>query len=55
MSKSAKRQTGAWGNTAGKRAGMHKGNAPNPGQGKVHDAGYTYANFAKSNPKVGGR
>ena len=34
---------------------MKKGNAPNPGQGKVHDAGFSYANYAKSNPKVGGQ
>ena len=35
------------------KGGKH-GSAPNPGQSKVHDAGFTYANTAKSNPKVGG-
>ena len=34
--------------------GKH-GNAPNPGQTKVHDAGFSYAKMAKSNPKVGGK
>ena len=34
--------------------GKH-GKAPNPGQGKVHDAGFSYAPTAKSNPRVGGK
>lgn len=38
-----------------KLSGMKKGAAPNPGTSKVHDAGYTYAPMAKSNPKVGGQ
>jgi len=54
MAKSSKSQTGAWGNTAGKRSGMHSGSAPSPGKGKVHDAGFGYAPFAKSSPRVGG-
>lgn len=60
MAKSAKSQTGAWGNTAGKRSGMKSGMAPAPGKpggpsrGHIHDAGFSYADFAKSNPKVGG-
>jgi hypothetical protein len=47
-------------NTAGKRHGMYKGKAPAPGhdggssRGNIHDAGYSYADMAKSNPKVGG-
>jgi hypothetical protein len=55
MAKSAKPMSGAWGNTAGKREGMRKGNAPAPPVAKVHDAGFGYASFAKSNPGVGGK
>lgn len=54
MGASSKRQTYKTSNTAGKREGMHSGKAPSPPKGKVHDAGYGYGNFAKSNPKVGG-
>jgi hypothetical protein len=60
MGESSKPQSYPKGNTAGKRAGMFTGNAPAPGKpggqsrGHVHDAGYTYADYAKSNPRVGG-
>ena len=60
MGKSAKPMNAPWGNTAGKRSGMNTGKAPAPGtagsgpsRGHVHDAGYSYAGFAKSNPKTG--
>ena len=41
--------------------GIKKGDAPAPGRpgdssrGHVHDAGFSYAGFAKSNPPVGGQ
>ncbi len=61
MGKSTKAQSAPWGNTAGKRSGMKTGNAPAPGtpggssRGHVHDAGYSYADFAKSNPRTYGQ
>jgi hypothetical protein len=43
-------------NTGGKREHMYTGKAPHPTPvQKVHDAGYTYANFAKSEPKTFGQ
>lgn len=45
----------------GARTAMSVGNAPAPGKpggssrGHVHDAGFSYADTAKSNPKVGGK
>jgi len=60
MAKSSKPMEYPNQNTAGKRDGMYKGKAPAPGhdggssRGNIHDAGYSYADMAKSNPKVGG-
>ena len=61
MGKSTKKMSAPWGNTAGKRSGMHQGNAKAPGttgnssRGHIHDAGYSYAEFAKSSPKTFGQ
>jgi hypothetical protein len=63
MGKSTKAQSAPWKNTAGKREGMYSGSAPAPGakgssdpsRGKVHDAGYGYASFAKSSPATHGQ
>ena len=61
MGKSTKKMSAPWGNTAGARSGMHSGNAPAPGhpggpsRGKVHDSGFSYAAFAKSNPATFGQ
>ena len=43
-------------NTAGERKGMFNGNAPHPEPLEhVHDAGFTYAEFAKSEPATYGQ
>ena len=61
MGKSTKRQDAPWKNTAGHREGMHEGGAKAPGRpgnssrGHVHDAGFSYADFAKSNPRTSGQ
>ncbi len=55
MGLSTKRQGSNWKNTGGGRDGMRKGKAPAPGfsngkssRGHTHDAGYSYADFAKT-------
>jgi hypothetical protein len=61
MGKSTKRMSAPWGNTAGQRGGMASGKAPAPGKpggqsrGHIHDAGYSYAAFAKSEPRTFGQ
>jgi len=61
MGKSTKPMSAPWGNTAGARSGMFKGKAPAPGRpggdsrGHVHDAGFSYAPFAKSSPATYGQ
>ena len=61
MGVSTKKMGSNWANTAGKRKGMGQGAAPAPGhpggssRGKVHDAGYSYAEFAKSDPATFGQ
>ena len=61
MAKSSKPQSYPAKNTAGMRSGMKSGNAPAPGKpggqsrGHIHDAGFSYADFAKTNPRVGGK
>lgn len=60
MGNATPKQKANWNQRGG---GIKKGNAPAPGKngsndssrGHVHDAGFSYANFAKSNPKVGGQ
>lgn len=59
MGVTSKKQGASWSNTAGRRAGMKKGNAPAPGKpggpsrGHIHDAGFSYAEYAKSDPGTG--
>lgn len=51
---SLKPVTANWENTAGKRAGMTKGAAPAPPM-KVHGSEFSYASFAKADPKTFGQ
>ena len=58
MGLSTPKQKSNWKQTGG---GIKKGDAPAPGRvgdssrGHVHDAGFSYAEFGKSNPPVGGQ
>jgi hypothetical protein len=52
---SLKKVSAKFGNTAGKRVGMHTGKAPHPPLPPIHNAGYTYAPFAKAEPKTFGQ
>lgn len=56
MGTSVKKQSAQW----GKRSGMKKGDAQAPGhpgggpsRGKVHDSGFSYADYSKTNPGTG--
>jgi hypothetical protein len=42
-------------NTAGQRAGMHTGKASAQPVHQTHNAGFTYAQFAKANPAPSGK